>query len=34
VFDGDCKVSFTDMGKLLKMDGEAAFFVGRHKNLG
>jgi hypothetical protein len=27
---GECKVSFADMTKLLKEDGEAAFFVGRH----
>jgi hypothetical protein len=27
---GECKVSFSDMTKLLKEDGEAAFFVGRH----
>ena len=27
---GECKISFSDMTKLLKAEGEAAFFVGRH----
>ena len=27
---GDCKLSFKDMGKLLKEDGEAVFFKNRH----
>jgi hypothetical protein len=28
--NGDCFISFDDMDKLLKDQGEAAFFVGRH----
>jgi len=32
--NGDCKISFSDMGKLLNMDGEAAFFISRHTKLG
>ena len=29
--DGDCYISFDDMDKLLKMDGEAAFCLHRHR---
>jgi hypothetical protein len=31
--DGDCKVSFLDMEKLLGMDGEACFFINRVSSL-
>jgi hypothetical protein len=29
--NGECKISFPDMSKLLKLDGEACFFIKRHK---
>ena len=29
-FDGDCKISFSDMKKLLSNGGESVFFEGRH----
>lgn len=28
--DGECFISFKDMARILREDGEAAFFVGRH----
>ena len=31
--NGDCKLTFKDMGRLLKEDGEAVFFKGRHSTV-